>query len=162
MHLARQSKRNAGRLMLLIVFCFPSLMAGTIYFPNYVLPTYPPMLNRAGVQGSFAIEVFGSNGCINEARIVSHEIFLPNGKRLDTPPPLMEKGIISALKKWEYDQDNHKESINFQITIEFRLADKQRASARSSNSTYEIREIDGRPVKIIIEEDRIRSKELYE
>ena len=149
-------------LILFTLFSSPSLMATPIYFPAYVLPTYPPVLNRAVVQGSFIVEVSGSNGHITDVKIISHNTFLTSGKRLDTPPSAMERGITNALKKWEYERYDNNEPINFQVVIEFRLADKQQSSSRTSNCRYEISEIEGRPNRIVIEEDSIKSKEPYE
>jgi hypothetical protein len=136
-------------------------MGAPIHFSTYLLPTYPPLLNRAVVQGSFVVDVSGINGHISEVKITSHNIFTPAG-RLQAPPLVMENGIINAIKRWEYEQYDRNVAINFQVVIEFRLADKQQASSRTSTCRYEISESDGRPVKIVIEEDSIRSKEPYE
>ena len=149
MCLANILKYIAARPILFILFFSPSLMGAPIHFSTYLLPTYPPVLNRAVVQGSFVVDVSGINGHISEVKITSHNIFTPAG-RLQAPPPVMENGIINAIKRWEYEQYDRNVAINFQVVIEFRLADKQQASSRTSTCRYEISESDGRPVKIVI------------
>lgn len=148
---------NASRIVLLLFSFALNVYGGSLRLIDYVLPTYYGPANRALVQGSFVIDVTVNEGKTKKVTIVSHEVTGAGNRLLSNAPVEMKNGIINALSKWQFDQENPQEQITIRVRISFRLGDKETTGDRQG-FVFSVREEEGRPAEITIEADRLKPK----
>ena len=143
----------ANRVLIMVLLLLNAAQAETVQIRSYVLPTYPGRYNRAGLEGTFLVEVEAKKGRVKRVEIISHKVISPPDIRVENPTEMIE-GIKEALSQWQFTQPEPKQDFRFRLTIVFQLRKSFGETISDSSEigyVYTIQEKKMLPSEIIVE-----------
>lgn len=121
----------------------------------YVLPSYPKLPERAGLTGSFEVEVQTLQGSVSKILVLSRQISSPSAGTLTNENPMsfhFTNAIEEAVKSWKF---RNLQADSFRLTVIFRLVDTIHDSDQKDRIVYRVDEEPFRPPsRIIVEAHR--------